>query len=106
MVKLISQDAMFLGGSMFGLMEPGKGKLTFQCAESRPTKRTQAALDELVRAGLVTVEPFNRHGGFVYTPLIAFKRPSAALTKRIGKWPITEPIAGRAALADGGRDAG
>lgn len=100
MARLISSDAMFLGGSLFGLMQPGKGQLTFKMIESRPSKRTQDALDELVKAGLVSVEPFNRHGGFVYTPLVTFKRPSMALTKRIGRWPITEPIeAGRAALA-------
>lgn len=93
MAKLVSQDAMFLGGSMFGLMKPGGGKLTFRMVESRPTKRTQDALDELVKAGLISVEPFNRYGGFVYTPLIAFKRPSATLAKRVGKWPITERLA-------------
>jgi len=104
-LKLISSDAMFLGGSMFGLMEPGKGKLTFQMRESRPSKRTQNALDELVKAGLVSVEPFNSHGGVTYTPLTSFKRPSQALTKRVGKWPLTEPIAaGRIALAEEGRE--
>jgi len=81
-LKLISSDAMFLGGSMFGLMEPGKGKLTFQMRESRPSKRTQNALDELVKAGLVSVEPFNSHGGVTYTPLTSFKRPSQALEAR------------------------
>lgn len=91
---VISQDAMFLGSSLFWMMRPGEGKLTFQMVENRPTARTQAALDELVAAELVSVEPFNRFGGVTYTPLAPFKRPSAALTKRVGKWRVVEPIGG------------
>ena len=107
MAKLICSDAMFLVGFLFVLMQPEKGQVTFKMNESRPSKRTQDALDELVEAGMVSVEPFNHYGGFVYTPLVSFKRPSTALAKRIGHWPITEPIeAGRAALAKEAQDHG
>jgi hypothetical protein len=91
----LSKDAKFFGSSMFWLMEPGKGELTFRMVETRPSPRSQAALDELVAAGAVSRRPFNRLGGVVYTPLIAFDRPGKAPP---GKWPITEPI--RAALKD------
>lgn len=94
MSKLISPDAFFLGCSMFSMMEPNEGKLTFQMRESRPTARTQRALDELVKAKLVAAEPFNKFGGITYTPLVRFKRASMAAAKRAGSWPITEPIEG------------
>lgn len=97
-LKLLSPDAMFLGSSLFSMMTPGDGKLTFTMRESRPTARTQRALDELVRTKLVFVEPFNELGGVTYRPLAIFPRPSAAAAKRAGKWPITEPIAGRRLL--------
>lgn len=100
MSKLISQDAMFCGGSLFGMMKPGSGELTFRMKASRPTDRTRKALDELVGAGLISVEPFNQFGGLVYRPLTQFKRPSEAMAKRVGHWPITEPIP--ALLSKGG----
>lgn len=85
----LSADAKFFASSMFWLMVPEKGKLTFRMAESRPSPRSHAALDELVAAGKVKAEPFNRFGGVVYTPLVAFKRPGKAPP---GAWPITVPI--------------
>lgn len=97
-LKLLSPDAMFLGSSLFSMMTPGDGKLTFGMRESRPTARTQAALDEMVKAKVVSVEPFNDLGGLTYRPLVSFRRPSQSLARRVGKWPITEPIAGRRLL--------
>jgi len=87
-VETLSEDAKFFGASMFSLMEPGEGKLTFKMIESVPSPRSQAALDELVAAGLVAVEPFNHLGGVVYTPLVTFKRPGKVPA---GAWPITIP---------------
>ena len=88
----LSDDAKFFGASMFYLMQPGHGKLVFRMQESKPSPRSQAALDELVRAKLVSVEPFNKHGGVVYRPLIAFKRPRK---QPPGEWPVTVPISGK-----------
>lgn len=83
----LSADARFFGASMFSMMEPGVGKLTFRMIEAVPSPRSQAALDELVAAGMVKVEPFNDHGGRVYTPLVTFRRCKAPP----GPWPITVP---------------
>lgn len=86
---MLSKDAKFFGSSMFWLMEPGKGKLTFMMVESRPSPRSQAALDELVAAGFVKSEPFNQFGGVTYTPLIQFKRPGK---QPEGDWPVTVKV--------------
>lgn len=95
----LSQDAQFLGSALFSMMEVG-GTLTFGMRESRPTARTQAALDELVQAGCVSVKPFNDFGGVVYTLTKPFRRPTAKQVKQAGKWPITEPVSSaRAALS-------
>jgi len=51
----LSADALFLAGSLFNMMAPGVGTVTFHMRESRPTARTQAALDELVAAEAVKV---------------------------------------------------
>jgi hypothetical protein len=58
--------------------------------ESKPSPRSQAALDELVAAGLVKAEPFNSHGGVTYTPLVEFPRRTKAPK---GDWPITIRLA-------------
>ncbi len=50
---LVSDDAKAVGSAWFSLMRPGRGDLTFRMGESRPTARAQAALDELLSAGLI-----------------------------------------------------
>jgi hypothetical protein len=98
----LSADALWFAGSMFSMMRPGHGKLTFRMQESKPSPRSQAALNELVAAKLVTAEPFNQFGGVVYTPAVEFPRQVGI---PVGAWPVTVPIT-RAALAategDGG----
>lgn len=84
--KLLSPDAMYLGSSMFSMMEPNNGKLTFAMQERVPSPRTSAALDELVSLGLISVSPFNQVGGVVYTPLVQFPKRAKAPS---GPWPIT-----------------
>lgn len=91
-MKDLSFDAQYLAGSLFAMMVPGEGTLTFGMKQSRPTQRTQAALDELVEKGAVSVRPFNQFGGFVYTPQQRFKRPTKAQEIAAGKWNITEPV--------------
>ena len=68
----LSFDAKAVAGGWFGMMVPGKGKLTFQLQTQKPSKRAQDALNELVCKGLVSVEAFNRFGGLVYRPLVRF----------------------------------
>ncbi len=94
----LSDDAKLFGSTMFGMMIPGEGTLTFKMIDSAPSPRSQRALDELVMAGVVSAQPFNSQGGVVYTPLIEF--PRIRNTPR-GAWPITVPI-GRRALAEHG----
>jgi hypothetical protein len=65
----LSDDAKAVAGGQFGFMRPGHGTLTFH-TPSRMTERGKVALDELVAAGVCTVEPFNRYGGIVYRPTI------------------------------------
>lgn len=87
----LSEDAEYLARNIFWYA----GKLTFQEVESKPTARTQAALDELVDTGILTVEPFNRFGGKVYTRVKeVFKKPATQkMHDTIGKgFTITEKI--------------
>lgn len=100
-MESLSADALFFAGSMFMLMTPGKGELTFRLVERKPSDRSQAALDELVAAGVVSSEPFNEYGGVTYRPLVEFPRVGKAPA---GKWPVTVPItpALRAPLTSGG----
>jgi hypothetical protein len=100
----LTDQARAVAGALFGIMKPGGGShLTFQMRESRPTKECQAALDELVAAGVISREPLNQYSnGVVYTPLVNCfdhykwlmrndKRPDLQIR-------IAEPIAGRSAL--------
>lgn len=69
-LAVLSDDAKAIAGVWFGMMRPGKGSVTHHLRELKPTDRTQAALDELVAKGVISVEPFNRFGGLVYRPLM------------------------------------
>lgn len=84
----LSADARYCGASLFRMMEPGKGVIRFLMIDSEPSPRTQAALDELVAAGLVSSTPFNRFGGVEYRPLVEFPRAKSPS----GDWPITVPL--------------
>lgn len=66
----LSDRAKAVCGAWFGMMLPGKGDVTFQLREGRPSAEAQDGLDELVRAGVISVEAFNQYGGLVYRPLI------------------------------------
>lgn len=68
--EVLSVPAKAVLGAWFCLMKPGGGELTLQLRESKPTAIVQTALDELVRAGFICVEPFNRYGGLVYRSLV------------------------------------
>lgn len=53
------------------MMGVGSGRLTFAMRHSRPTARTQAALDELVAAKLISCEK-HLDGAIEYRPLQDF----------------------------------
>lgn len=69
-LEALSDDAKSVGSAWFSNMRPGSdSELTLQMIQSRPTERTQAALDELVDAGLLSREPLNDRGGLAFKPL-------------------------------------
>lgn len=94
----LSFDANCIAGAWFGMMTPGKGDLTFELRTVRPSNRALDALAELVGAGIVSVEPFNRYGGLVYRPLVDCSWGYDFLREHHAdpaiKWPITQPIEG------------
>lgn len=94
----LSFDAKCIAGAWFGMMIPGKGDLSFSLQSARPTERALAALGELVAAGVISVERFNRYGGLVYRPLVNCRWGFDFLRRHEDdpaiKWPITEPITG------------
>lgn len=102
-VEGLSFDAKCVAGAWFGMMTPGKGDLTFQLRTARPSDRALAALAEMVAAGVIEVEAFNRYGGLVYRPLVDCRWGYDFLRKHEDdpaiKWPITQPI------TDGDREA-
>lgn len=98
----LSFDAKAVAGGWFGLMVPGKGELTFELVSQRPSDRAQAALDEMVRAGMLAVEP-NRAGGLVYTPLVSCRPALRWLQSHIDnpeiKFALVEPLKDQAEAA-------
>lgn len=67
----LSDDAKVIAGCWFAKMRVGgESALTLHLIENKPAPRTQAALDELVAKGVVSVSPFNRFGGLVFKPLV------------------------------------
>lgn len=89
----ISDDAKCVYSAFFTLGRAGSSKLIFQMEKSRPTERTQKALDELVSQTILIKKPFNRFGGVVYTlnrVLEKRERASMALMKR-NSFNLTEP---------------
>jgi hypothetical protein len=85
----LSADADFFGRSIFWMMDPATcGGLVFRMGEAKPSPRTQAALDELVAAGLVRCEKLEPKG-VAYKPTVSFKRPGKA---PLGAWPVTVPL--------------
>ena len=75
----LSDAAKAVGYAFFPTID---SKVTFRMQESGPSPECQAALDELVKKGFATVEPFNAHGGFVYRPLMSFAHLAVWAWKR------------------------
>lgn len=98
MLDALSDDAKAVAGGWFGLMNPGGGELTFALVQNKPTARAQAALAELVAAGVISVEQFNRFGGLVYRPLFDCRTALYWLGRNennpAAKWPLVEPVTG------------
>lgn len=66
----VSFEAKAVAGAWFSLMSLGRGELTLQLGQLKPADKVQAALDEMVRARFLSVEPLNEYGGLVYRPLV------------------------------------
>lgn len=65
----LSDDAKAAGAAWFGMMRPGQcSGLHFSMEQYRPSPRSQAALDELERAGLVSCVR-KPDGSILYLPL-------------------------------------
>jgi hypothetical protein len=104
MIKTLSKDAKAVAGSVFGMMKTGGGShLTFQMIEGRPTRRMQAALDELIAAGVIRRDPSwtNAAGvGVRYEPIVDchpyFKWVMRHEKDPDIKFPITELIEAKA----------
>lgn len=97
LMRMLSDDAKACAGSCFGNMRPGEGHMTFHMIESRPSPRMQSALDELVAAGLLKAEPFNKYGGVKYTVQANlndyWKWMLSNIDREDIRFPISEPIA-------------
>ena len=71
--ELDGADAVTIGvcGVWFGNMRPGgNGELHFGMRQSRPTAEVQAALDDLVARGVVSLTADAHGPGCTYRPLI------------------------------------
>jgi hypothetical protein len=64
----LSFDAKCVLGAWFGM--GGKTVVTLHLREAKPSPRARAGLDELVKKGVLSKEPFNQFGGEVYKPII------------------------------------
>lgn len=95
LMKRLSDTAK-AAGSVFGMMRPGSGELTFAMVEGRPSAKMQEGLDELVAAGAVGRSPLNKFGGVRYVPLMNCSGFTKWLAKNIDReevhFPISEPI--------------
>lgn len=91
----LSDDAKGIAACIWGLGNAEKTILSFGMQEVRPTARGQAALDELVAAGLLYREP-KPGGGVSYRPS-GDMRPYRGYRK-LGNFPFTEKMAARSMI--------
>lgn len=86
----LSDDAKVILGGWFGL---GLTEVSFAMAEGRPTARTQAAIDECVKAGVLWRDPF-KEKGFRLKPRHDCE-PYGRWLKRnrnLADWPLMESM--------------
>lgn len=88
----LSNDALCVATAYFRLGTVGTACLIFNNRVSKPTTRTQLALDELVDAGVLTVKRYNRFGGKKYTYAKAIKFVSNAFIDEHGDFKLVERI--------------
>lgn len=95
----LSTTAKAVCGAWFGMMRPHKGELTFELGQAKPSPQAQEGLDELVRARIIHVEPFNEYGGLVYRALVDCHWAFVWLMKNqndpVAKVRMTVPIESR-----------
>lgn len=90
----LGADAQAVIGSMF-IAQPFS--LVFRMVEGRPTPRMQAALDHLVRAGILTVETLEGGPAVRYRAAVRFSKAEARKCRamamnKANSFPITEDI--------------
>lgn len=97
-MPMLSDEAKAVGAAWFGMSRPGTSTVTLHMQENKPTPQTNAALDELIAAGLIKREPFNSFGAVQYIPL-ANCRPffewmmQNTENPRV-RFPLMEPVRG------------
>jgi hypothetical protein len=93
MMDDLSMDALVLLSSWFGFGPKTSVKVGGEGAQSVLTSRAKTAIDELVAAGYVTANEFNRFGRMEYvgTSKCEGKKLSSAKMEKFGRWSPTEP---------------
>lgn len=94
----LSKRARCIAGLWFGMGM--KTSVTHHLRESQPSLETRMALTELMEAGVISEEPFNRYGGLVYKPLVNCRPAWMWLHENIEdpdlKFQVMEPTASQA----------
>lgn len=76
-IEALSDDAKSVGGHLFGMMRPGsESRLRLGNVVSKPTRKTAAALAEMVSAGVISKEADG--AATIYRPLASFHPLMAA----------------------------
>jgi len=91
----LGADAKAVAGAWFGMMVPGEGTLCFGMKAQRPSARAQAALDEIVAAG-VAVRSDGEDGSVSYVPAVDCSPLLGWLQGKLGEpgvsFPLTEKV--------------
>lgn len=93
----LSDAAKAVAGGIFGFMAPRNSSgLVFEMRQSQPTKQMQAALDELVEAGVIAKKMSDGSPRVSYLPTTDCRPYAKWLSRNRNnpgiKIPITEPI--------------
>lgn len=92
----LSKRARAIAGIKFGMMPVGRGSLTFEMQQSKPSPEMQEVLDELVTAKVISREDNKRSGAVIYRPLVDCYENFAWVQENIDdpelRFPVTVPI--------------
>jgi hypothetical protein len=94
----LSPKAQLIASGILSMMRPGEGRMCFGAeGHARASSESQAALDELVAAGLVSMHTED-DGGTTYIPLVRFPSYDPSRFRNVPSFPLTQgqtPEAGR-----------